>query len=228
MDVDRLMKNDELSSRTRPCTKENDQQNCLCAQCLYQNGIVNQKTILNDEKSLTSSPNSLNQEQQFQFNNNTSTNNSTTNSAISSNGNRKLQLNPIASIKNFINSTTGQPVKHQDLAKQNAINNSLNGSISNCLNHSNSNLKENKLIKSNDKMQDDSLRDDDHLNLILNSSNDDWYVHCHQKGLKDAHSDKNESANRRLLITTILCFFFLITELVGGYISNSLSIMTGR
>ena len=44
--------------------------------------------------------------------------------------------------------------------------------------------------------------------------------------MKKQHSDRTDSANRRLLITTVLCGFFLITELVGGYISNSLSIMT--
>lgn len=209
MDVERLMKNDELR---RPCTKENDQQNnCLCAQCLHKNGIVNH---LNDEKSLTSSTtNSLNQ-LQYQLNNK---NNTLSNLSINSNNNslntKKIQLNPIASIKNFINSTTTTTATTNGYQQQqtNSITKQIdtNHNSLNCLNHS----KDGHTHKFN--QDNDSIHnDDDNLNLILNNSNNDWYIHCHQKDL-NKHLDKNESANRRLLITTILCFFFLITELIG-------------
>lgn len=222
MDVDKLMKNDKLSNLvTRTCTKENDANNCHCAQCLYRNGIANQqKDILNDEKSLTSLPNSLNEESQ------------PTKFTMNNAPNKKL-TNPLTSIKNFITSTTGHHNqnattvttttnsinKQIDQQNHNSINNhSLNGSI-NCLNHS---IKENCLIK---KEIDLNTLHNDEDNMYLNGSNE-WYIHCHLNDNSKLNSEKNESANRRLLITTILCGFFLITELIGGYISNSLSIMT--
>lgn len=233
MDVDKLMKNDELSNRTRSCTKENDQ-NCHCPQCLYtfQNGIINPKeNFLNDEKSLASSlPNSLNQSNLHQPQQSNSQIN-TANSSPTNTINSKKTLNPLISIKNFINSTTGHSTLTISTNKQtNSINNSSTNTV-NCLNHtinhsnSDSQLRETTQLPNKYQENDlNSLHDDDNLNLLPNLN--EWYTHCHLSDRNKLISVKTESANRRLLITTILCGFFLITELVGGYISNSLSIMT--
>jgi len=46
--------------------------------------------------------------------------------------------------------------------------------------------------------------------------------HCHA----DRYSGMNKKATRQLLIATSLCFTFMITEAVGGYISNSIAVLT--
>jgi hypothetical protein len=61
------------------------------------------------------------------------------------------------------------------------------------------------------------------------SFSSDWQSHCHKPillGAANQNDAKQRSANRRLLITTVLCAFFMVVELVGGYLANSLSIMT--
>jgi zinc transporter 2 len=35
-----------------------------------------------------------------------------------------------------------------------------------------------------------------------------------------------ESAKRKLLIGTLLCFLFMLTEIVGGLLAHSLAVMT--
>ena len=218
MDVDKLMKNDELSNLTKrpPCTKENEQ-NCHCAQCVYQNGIVNSvpnKEILNDEKSLTSLTNSLNEQSQS-INGFATTTNSSSSSTKSNFSATKKIANPITSIKNFITSTaaghntitaTNLANKQNDLQiKQN--NNSINSlNAVSCLNHhSNSLVKENGLIKTYQETDLNTLYNDE-----LSDSSNEWYTHCHQNDNSKLLSNKSESANRRLIITTILCAFFLI------------------
>lgn len=66
------------------------------------------------------------------------------------------------------------------------------------------------------------------MNGSSNPHNTDWQTHCHLPTHQDKTSNdaRQKSANRRLLITTILCAIFMILELVGGYVANSLSIMT--
>ncbi|XP_018578076.1 zinc transporter 2 isoform X2 [Anoplophora glabripennis] len=44
--------------------------------------------------------------------------------------------------------------------------------------------------------------------------------HCHQKGAPEV----DKRARRKLIIASILCVIFMIGEIVGGYISNSLAI----
>lgn len=61
------------------------------------------------------------------------------------------------------------------------------------------------------------------------SFSSDWQSHCHKPTMAGSNNEqdaKQRSANRRLLITTMLCAFFMVVELVGGYLANSLSIMT--
>lgn len=231
MDVDKLMKNDELSNlASRPCTKENDPNDCRCAKCVYKNGIVNQqKEILNDEKSPHFA--ALNPP------------NGNANLAVvlsNGNGNSKKTLNPLATIKSLISATTGNATtttttansRKGDLkAHPTAANHPPNNNHINCSNHQSNGLMpadHNALaiVKSNAKFAeaDGGMHADDET-LFMNGSHE-WWAHCHQAEDSKLNADRNESANRRLLITTVLCGFFLITELVGGYISNSLSIMT--
>lgn len=215
MDVDKLMKNDELSNlAARPCIKESDPNNCRCAKCVYQNGIVNQqKEILNDEKSLhLSNP-------QLAANANLA--------VVLSNGGSRKTLNPLATIKSLISATTGHSAatttttkahhSPNGMAANGVANHSTNNHI-NCSNHqqnggligSESNAL--VLVKSNPKFQETDLNGlhGDGDGLFMNGSNE-WYTHCHQTDDSKLNSERSDSANRRLLITTILCGFFLIT-----------------
>ena len=223
MDVDKLMKNDELSNlATRPCTKESDPSNCRCTKCVCQNGIVNQqKEILNDEKSLHFTTNASNQPSNANL------------AVVLSNGSSRKTLNPLATIKSLISATTGHSNAITTTTKAHSLNGLANHPLNNnqisCTNHQKSGLISNEsnalaIVKANGKFQEADLNGHDE-DLFLNGSNE-WYAHCHQTDDSRLNSDRSDSANRRLLITTILCGFFLITELVGGYISNSLSIMT--
>lgn len=241
MDVDKLMKNDELSNlATRPCTKESDPNDCRCAKCVYQNGIVNQqKEILNDEKSPHFAANALNQPL------------GNANLAVvlsnGGGGSSRKTLNPLATIKSLISATTGHSNatttttnsrKSELQVKANHSPTAANHPLSNnnhvsCPNHQqNGGLMPGEhnalaIVKSNAKFTEtdlNGLHADDET-LFMNGSHE-WYAHCHQTDDSKLNTDRSDSANRRLLITTVLCGFFLITELVGGYISNSLSIMT--
>jgi len=49
-------------------------------------------------------------------------------------------------------------------------------------------------------------------------------LHCHTKDEKKMSSTK--AAQRKLVIASIVCLLFMIGEFVGGYLSNSLAIMT--
>lgn len=56
------------------------------------------------------------------------------------------------------------------------------------------------------------------------SATDTAHLHCHTKDKAKLASTK--TAQRKLTIASIVCLLFMIAEFVGGYVSNSLAIMT--
>ncbi|XP_017115892.1 uncharacterized protein LOC108138258 isoform X2 [Drosophila elegans] len=51
-----------------------------------------------------------------------------------------------------------------------------------------------------------------------------WQDHCHFKDSQ--HTGVDKPARRKLIVACILCFIFMIVEIVGGVVSNSLAIAT--
>ena len=51
----------------------------------------------------------------------------------------------------------------------------------------------------------------------------DYKDHCH---VSDCERDTSKQASRRLAVACVLCFLFVIGEMLGGYYSGSLAIMT--
>ena len=54
-----------------------------------------------------------------------------------------------------------------------------------------------------------------------------WLTHCHPNQL-NSRSQATRRANRQLIIGCVLCLVFMLAEFVGGFLSNSLAIMTGN
>ncbi|KAK9959424.1 hypothetical protein ABG768_009552 [Culter alburnus] len=95
------------------------------------------------------------------------------------------------------------------------------------------NLEKVQLSKQN-KTLTDSLElsalldnsDDEYLSTQSECKRDTQAFHCHS--LKDTslkHQDKTQ-AQRKLLITCVVCLIFMIGEVIGGYAAHSLAIMT--
>ena len=59
--------------------------------------------------------------------------------------------------------------------------------------------------------------------VSINMKNDSKSIHCHSS--KSA-KDKNKIAFIKLTIAFILCFLFMIAEIVGGVIASSIAIQT--
>lgn len=62
------------------------------------------------------------------------------------------------------------------------------------------------------------------INQDITSLNEESQLHCHRKDKSRLSSTK--VAQRKLTIASIVCLLFMIAEFVGGYLSNSLAIMT--
>ena len=60
------------------------------------------------------------------------------------------------------------------------------------------------------------------------SDDADWKSHCHPNTNNKSNSNAARRAFRQLLAGTILCFLFMIAEIIGGALANSLAIMTGK
>ncbi|EFA06430.1 Zinc transporter 2-like Protein [Tribolium castaneum] len=68
---------------------------------------------------------------------------------------------------------------------------------------------------------------DDHVDTLEDSPlliNDCYHDEFHCHNILQQSEDKK--AWKKLLIAAILCFFFMITELIGGFIAGSLAVMT--
>lgn len=52
------------------------------------------------------------------------------------------------------------------------------------------------------------------------------YSHCHIQAADDGSKNVDKSARRRLIAASIICLVFMIGEVVGGVLSNSLAIAT--
>ncbi|KAJ8923803.1 hypothetical protein NQ315_010385 [Exocentrus adspersus] len=69
----------------------------------------------------------------------------------------------------------------------------------------------------------DILPDDDNISTHTKENFDTTALinkHCHQKGAPEV----DKRARKKLIIASILCVIFMIGEIIGGYISNSLAI----
>ena len=59
------------------------------------------------------------------------------------------------------------------------------------------------------------------------SGDHNWLTHCHPSQAI-GRSKEVIKANRQLLISCLLCLVFMLAEIIGGFLSNSLAIMTGQ
>ncbi|MCJ8736762.1 hypothetical protein PDJAM_G00016210 [Pangasius djambal] len=70
----------------------------------------------------------------------------------------------------------------------------------------------------------DELKDD---YLSTEFEDEQWIpFHCHSSRAACSQNHEKFVAQRKLLITCIICLVFMIGELIGGYIAHSLAIMT--
>jgi hypothetical protein len=60
------------------------------------------------------------------------------------------------------------------------------------------------------------------------SRDHNWLTHCHPSQANSTRSQAATKASRQLLIGCILCLVFMLAEVIGGILSNSLAIMTGQ
>eukprot|EP00096_Caligus_rogercresseyi_P011772 TRINITY_DN4745_c0_g1_i1.p1 TRINITY_DN4745_c0_g1~~TRINITY_DN4745_c0_g1_i1.p1 ORF type:complete len:394 (+),score=49.72 TRINITY_DN4745_c0_g1_i1:154-1335(+) len=49
---------------------------------------------------------------------------------------------------------------------------------------------------------------------------------CHLSRSEEGDSDSNKNARRKLILASVLCLIFMVAEIVGGFISNSLALAT--
>ena len=75
-----------------------------------------------------------------------------------------------------------------------------------------------------------SERNGNNENSHHNHSHGDhnWLTHCHPVQTQTDRSRAVTKANRQLIIGCLLCLIFMLAEVIGGFISNSLAIMTGQ
>lgn len=53
-------------------------------------------------------------------------------------------------------------------------------------------------------------------------------LHCHDDSFELKKQEQNRKAMKKLIFGFVLCFCFMVLELVGGYFSHSLAIFTGN
>lgn len=60
---------------------------------------------------------------------------------------------------------------------------------------------------------------------LLNNAN---HVHCHDSTMDNILREQSKKAINKLMIGLIICTIFMFVELIGGYLSDSLAIFTGK
>lgn len=80
----------------------------------------------------------------------------------------------------------------------------------------------------------DSVQHTNHISDVNHNSNHvspediDWKSHCHPNKSDKSDIRAANRAFRQLLAGTVLCFLFMVAEIIGGALANSLAIMTGK
>lgn len=79
--------------------------------------------------------------------------------------------------------------------------------------------------------------DDDQINRTLNEIklsqhqtllNNANCSHCHDLSMDNIRQEQSKNAINKLTIGLIICTLFMFVELIGGYLSDSLAIFTGK